>query len=416
MFAVFTRSLHFVALMSAAPPDDPRLAAPTETTSVDVKFKGHTPRGELRAKFVYNKPRQREDRLPVVVVLHGAGGLTSEGQSDCTLEDSLVLSQQFRKWSERLADDGYAVLMPSSYTSRGFCDKAAEWEKKEEGRAHRLPKEFDQEPEMVIGRLYDVYDSVRWLCEKKKDLVDCERLGLLGFSQGGTAAMMALHWQINHALMRYKELHGDEIDIDIEKIAELEGEKPPHFQSGIVYYPGCGFDDVLPIPRPGRPVVDVEDKYSPTAPLWILHADKDVLLGHCQDLRRHQAEEVWKQGHCAKSYFLKVFAKTDHGFDKPDCRDGACGEAKRRAVERLVDSLEPLPRRGMLRDITAPPDATPTAEPPSPPSFLDQIYARLQAIDPRLASWFQRLRGLVGKVQEAKREYCGHSAHPEHPV
>jgi dienelactone hydrolase len=138
-----------------------------------------------------------------------------------------------------------------------------------------MPKTFDDKPEQILGRLYDVDAASRYLCDRSE--VDCDRMGLLGFSQGGTMVMVALHWQIEQAIAYFRETKGDSVDIEIPDV------KPgrPEFQMGIAYYPGCGFDGVVPLSTSKSAAI--ENKFSPTAPLTILHGSKDTLVKECSN-------------------------------------------------------------------------------------------------------------------------------------
>jgi len=120
-------------------------------------------------------------KRPAMLVLHGSGGLLKDPKSKADQPCSPQMEAQFVDWSDRLARLGYTVLLPSSYSARGFCDKHTD--------AARMPETFDDKPEQILSRLYDVDAASRYLCDRAE--VDCDRMGLLGFSQGATMVMVA---------------------------------------------------------------------------------------------------------------------------------------------------------------------------------------------------------------------------------
>ena len=241
---------------------------------------------------------------PAVLVMHGSGGLTKmpDGEREDPCSDEL--EPQFKRWGERLAELGYVVLMPSSYSARGFCDMHTDTE--------RIPEDFDDRPEAVLSRIYDMDAASRYLCER--DEVDCDRMGVLGFSHGATMAMIALHWQIDHAIDQYRERAGGEVDIDIPDLRPGR----PEFQVGFAYYPGCGTDGVLPLSTGEKS--SVYDKYYPTADLFVLHGEADPLVSICSEeygsgSRQKQSAQVARHLGADDTYHVTVYADAEHGFD-----------------------------------------------------------------------------------------------------
>ena len=203
-----------------------------ETLDVTIPGSLHAQGLAVPGKLVRPKWSSPVGKRPAMMVLHGSGGLLKDpGANDKIC--SPQMESQFVEWGDRLAKLGYTVLLPSSYSARGFCDKHTD--------ADRMPKTFDDKTEQILARLYDTDAASRYLCARAE--VDCARMGQLGFSQGGTMVMMALHWQIEHAIAYFREHSADEVDFPIVDV------KPgrPEFQMGIAYYPGCGFDGLVPL-------------------------------------------------------------------------------------------------------------------------------------------------------------------------
>ena len=114
---------------------------------------------------------------PGVVVLHGSGGLFKDYDDSCTEAPRT----QYQHWAQRLNDAGYAAIFPASFFSRGFCD----WTKK----AQR-PREYT-ETERLVTRVFDAAAAGEWLCDNPS--VDCSRLAVMGFSNGGSTTVLLMH-------------------------------------------------------------------------------------------------------------------------------------------------------------------------------------------------------------------------------
>jgi dienelactone hydrolase len=275
--------------------------------------------------------------LPAVIVLHGSGGLFampdgSSGDRPC----SERLEPQFARWGERLARLGYVALMPASFDARGFCD----WYDDEA----RIPDDFDDERERLLGRLYDTDAASRHLCDQPE--VDCERLGLLGFSNGASTALLALHWQLRRAL---DDLAGlDDLDLDLPVVPLPAG--APSFQVGVAYYPGCGLESVVRFAVDGS---DPEAMYSPAADLYIEHGSEDPLIAECsvdfgEGRRELQSSSVARNTGNPDPYHVRVHLGAEHGFDNagaPGADEGSGSERPEDLRARdaaLADTLEHL--------------------------------------------------------------------------
>lgn len=218
---------------------------------------------------------------PGVVLLHGSGGLFFTGEGG---ECSETLQDQFQIWADLLTERGYAVIMPSSFYSRGFC----EW-----GMRSRVPRELDDRERLVV-RTFDAAAAAQWLCDEPS--VDCDRLAVMGFSNGASTTLMLIHEELQ--------------DADDPRLHELE---VPAITGAVAYYPGCGLDGLL------ATSLDAEDYpryYYPSAPVWVPHAEKDKLLDKCEELRDPQVDAVADDRGVGQDMFeLEVYAGAHHGFD-----------------------------------------------------------------------------------------------------
>ena len=129
---------------------------------------------------------------PAVLALHGCGGLYAKGGA---------LASRYREAAENLHAAGYAVLMPDSFGSRGLRDVCA--------------TRYSERSLKVDDRVEDARAALAWLAAQPG--VDARRIGVMGWSNGGTTT---LH------LLAQRQAH------------PRAGE--PALAGAAVFYPGCG--------------------------------------------------------------------------------------------------------------------------------------------------------------------------------
>ena len=121
------------------------------------------PGGEL-ATLVFRPPGPGP--FPAVVALHGCAGLG---------DASGPIDRLYADWGERLAAAGYVAVFPDSFGSR------------EAGPQCRVrPREVRAR----IERVEDAEAARRWL--EGQDWIRADRISLMGWSQGGSAALFAV--------------------------------------------------------------------------------------------------------------------------------------------------------------------------------------------------------------------------------
>jgi dienelactone hydrolase len=127
--------------------------------------------------------------FPAVVALHGCGGLVS---------GSNMIGGRHKDWGYQLAAQGYMVLFPDSFSSRGLGSQCVVRD-----RTVRPGRE----------RVTDAVAARTWL-QQRADVV-AQRVSLLGWSNGGSSVL----WSVG----RDKK--------------PRDGQ--PDFNAAVAFYPGC---------------------------------------------------------------------------------------------------------------------------------------------------------------------------------
>jgi len=201
-------------------------------------------------------------RLPAVVALHGCGGMYSTAESK---RDRLSIRHQMM--ADLLVAEGYAVLFPDSFRSRGFEEICTV-----ENKKRTLTQQH---------RRLDAQGALAWL--QRRDDVLPERVAVLGWSHGGSAVLAT-------------------INAKQPAVAGWRDRKPhtPYFRAGVAFYPGCS--DSLK-ERGG---------YTLAAPItfFIGGSDDWTAPGPCVDLAA-------KLSNAGESATITVYPDTYHGFDGP---------------------------------------------------------------------------------------------------
>jgi dienelactone hydrolase len=213
-------------------------------------------------------PRKRAEPAPAVVMMHGRGGAYSnqaKGRYDAT-----TVSQRHALWGRLWAAQGYLAVLVDGFSPRGYPDGFPRFS-------------YDSRPASVnevTVRPLDAYGALAWLRTRPDVMGD--RIGLHGWSNGGSAALAAM--------------------------ATGPGLGPPAsvkgFNAALVFYPACRlrgkFDD---------------SGYRPYAPLRIFHGteDEEVSYRRCRAL----VERSRKLG---GDITITLYPGATHGFDDPGRR------------------------------------------------------------------------------------------------
>jgi dienelactone hydrolase len=146
------------------------------------------PDGEVTLHATLYRP-EGAGPFPAVVALHDCGGL---------LHRPLAETQLYEQWARLLVADGFVVVFPDSFGSRGIGSQC-----RERNRKVRASRE----------RVADANAARVWL--QGQSYVRGERISLLGWSNGGAAAL----WTV--------------------RPTAAPRDATSDFRSAVVFYPGC---------------------------------------------------------------------------------------------------------------------------------------------------------------------------------
>lgn len=126
----------------------------------------------------------RSQLLPVVVALHGCGGLVDmrasarrAGTIEEVIDPAGALQSRYREYAHWLTERGYAVLMPDSFSSRG--------------KAQGICTEgLDSRGIDDKTRRADALAALRWVARQPG--IDTRRIVLLGWSNGAQAVLATI--------------------------------------------------------------------------------------------------------------------------------------------------------------------------------------------------------------------------------
>jgi dienelactone hydrolase len=203
--------------------------------------------GDVTLKATVYRP-EGSGPFPAIIGMHDCAGLWNTAGA---------VAAKYRDWAQRLAKDGFIVLYPESYSSRGLGNQCA---------SRNRPVRPDRE------RVADANASRRWL-EQQPD-VQTDRISLLGWSNGGNSVL----WTVRPRRNR---------------------DDKPDFRSAVALYPGCS-------------------RLSSTA--WSTRVPTLILIGALDDVTSSQDCERMVAGAKGRSARISivVYPGAFHDFDHPN--------------------------------------------------------------------------------------------------
>lgn len=263
----YRRLLLVLGLIAVALPA--RAATAFSTTQVTISSTSNGQPQELPATLY--RP-EGPGPFPAIVIMHDCSGRGPKS------------SGAPKRWAERLAPEGYVLLLPDSFTSRGFPAGICTVENAAAGA--------DLRSVQYAPRAVDAYAALDYL--RTLPEVDGAHIGVMGGSHGGSSTLATMVDSANPLLSQAR--HG------------------PGFAAGIALYPGCGgrfggWNVEREFRDHGR-VTRYIGTYKPIAPLLILIGEKDdwTPAEHCQAL----ATAAQQAGYPVT---IKVYPGAYHSFD-----------------------------------------------------------------------------------------------------
>ena len=210
--------------------------------------------------------------FPAIVIMHDCSGRGPKS------------SGAPKRWAERLAPEGYVILIPDSFTPRGFPAGICTVESAAAGT--------DLRSVQYAPRAVDAYAALDYL--RTLPEVDAAHVGIMGGSHGGATTLAVDSLTAASAAPGQDKQHG--------------------FAAAIALYPGCGARygnwNVRRETGDHGKVVEYIGTYQPVAPLLILVGEKDDWTP--ADQCRVLAERAQAAGFPVT---IKIYPGAYHAFD-----------------------------------------------------------------------------------------------------
>ena len=229
-----------------------------------VKFASAGSKTEL-VGYVFKPAAMPRPRVPAVVMMHGRAGAYSSAAGG--VYDSSTLSRRHRMWGELWAEAGYIALLVDGFGPRGYPGGFPRFS------YHKRPPALNE----VTIRPLDAYGALAYL-RSRADVVP-DRIGLMGWSNGGSATLAAM-------------------SLDAPGIQAPTRETG--FRAALAFYAGCGLKGHF------------EGGYRPYAPVRVFHGsdDEEVSPRLCDALVERSR---WLGGEIT----IRIYEGATHGFDDP---------------------------------------------------------------------------------------------------
>jgi dienelactone hydrolase len=252
--------------MSAFGPGRAQVAG---TLPATVQFPSADGRTTLTG-FVYTPKNNPAERAPAVVMMHGRAGPYSTNVKTSGPYNASTLSKRHKMWGESWSALGYVAVLVDSFGPRGFPGGF--------GR-HTISERPDAVNEVTVRPL-DAYGALAYL--RSRSDVAGERIGLQGWSNGGSAALAAM---------------AVDAPVDALNLAS----PAMGFRAALVFYAGCGL----------RGRFDAQG-YRPYATVLAFHgtADEETSPQRCRRL-------IERSRSLGGDISLKLYPGATHGFDDP---------------------------------------------------------------------------------------------------
>lgn len=193
--------------------------------------------------------------FPAVVMLHGCSGAYSYSNP------AKGVMSLYREWGDRLVKAKYVALLVDSFTPRNVLQNQC-------NIGGALVSEVNERP-------FDAYAGLNYLASQS--YIAADKIGLLGWSQGGSTSMATI--DVTNATASY------------------------NFKAAVAFYPGCGMSDAFGGIS--------QSTWTPYAPFVILQGSADVVV----DPSLCQSRLARAQSFGATYASMTLFTNAQHSFD-----------------------------------------------------------------------------------------------------
>jgi dienelactone hydrolase len=273
--ALAITALHALGAVAAEPPERVTFASADHKTTL--------------VGYLYKPEAAQGTRVPAVVMMHGRAGPYSSRANG--VYDATTLSKRHQAWGRIWADAGYLAVMVDGFGPRGYPEGFPRF-----SYAAR-PEEVNE----VTVRPLDAYGALAYL--RSRTDVAPERIGLIGWSNGGSAGLVTLS-------------------------VDPPGMDHPNprtgFRAALIFYPACALKGQFE-----------PEGYLPYAPVHVFHgtADQETSASRCATL-------VERSRNLGGEIAVTLYPGATHGFDDPSRkrqRNPANATATEDAVEKARD-------------------------------------------------------------------------------
>jgi dienelactone hydrolase len=216
--------------------------------------------------YLYAPEAAHAAHVPAVVMMHGRTGAYSSRANG--VYDATTLSKRHQAWGRLWAEAGYVALMVDGFGPRGYPQGFPRFS------YEARPEEVNE----VTVRPLDAYGALAYL--RSRPDVAPERIGYLGWSNGGSAGLVTLSLDAP----------------GIEHPTPRTG-----FAAGLIFYPACSLKGQFE-----------EDGYLAYAPIQMFHgtSDQETSASRCAAL-------VERSRNLGGDIAITLYRGATHGFDDP---------------------------------------------------------------------------------------------------
>ena len=242
--------------------------------------------------------------FPAIVAQHGCGGVFND-PGDPSFDN---IAGKLRYWGKQLSEAGFLFLLVDSFTPRGFGDEPTDGEVCDTPWQDR-PVEIDA----VLSRPFDAYAGLDYA--RSRGDVAAGRVGLIGWSNGGSSSLSAIAWSAEAPLLAPGvDFFSDPADFELMR---LEG-----FFASVSIYPGCGQHGHYP-----------DGTYRSYTRGRVFAGDADSVSDDCPSL----VAEAQVNG---SEITLHWYPGEDHGYDYDEWDGAAAQDTRTRVIEHFQEHVD----------------------------------------------------------------------------